>query len=265
MMKITPRLWPRPASYFYFHSTPLPHLVCWQALQAPKASLKVPVLACLVPAMIGFGIASAIYHFGSTSAYDGKIETAAVLDLQWPLFAAVLISWLTRWINFYPATLKSAAMDGKAKGNIRVRRSSNPDTRRLARAMLVQAMLDLCWQANLYLFKVNVEESKNALPPVILEDEGTAGMYNRANRSLHHYVENMPGLLLCFAPAGFCFPFPVLVVTAIFCVGRVLHQTGYTNKGYGGHGLGFALSLTSTVIIEGLVLLAGLKAVGVPV
>lgn len=209
-----------------------------KALQAPKASLKVPVLACLVPAMIGFGIASAIYHFGSTSAYDGKIETAAVLDLQWPLFAAVLISWLTRWINFYPATLKSAAMDGKAKGNIR---------------------------ANLYLFKVNVEESKNALPPVILEDEGTAGMYNRANRSLHHYVENMPGLLLCFAPAGFCFPFPVLVVTAIFCVGRVLHQTGYTNKGYGGHGLGFALSLTSTVIIEGLVLLAGLKAVGVPV
>ena len=61
-------------------------------------------------------------------------------------------------------------------------------------------------QANMYLYKVNVDASQEPLPPVILDDQGAPGMYNRANRSLHHFVENMPGLILCFLPAAYCFP-----------------------------------------------------------
>lgn len=34
-----------------------------------------------------------------------------------------------------------------------------------------------------------------------------------------------------------------MVVTLVFCAGRVLHQLGYTYKGYGGHAPGFIVSL----------------------
>ena len=152
---------------------------------------------------------------------------------------------MTRFINFYPATLKSAAMDGKPDGNMR---------------------------ANLYLFKVSKETPKSSMaplenlvpkkpvtyPPVILEDEGAAGMYNRANRSLHHFVENVPGFIMIYALAAFVFPFVAMVCAITFAVGRCLHQSGYT-KGYGKHARGFALSILSTATLEGLVLVCVLK------
>ena len=34
-----------------------------------------------------------------------------------------------------------------------------------------------------------------------------------------------------------------MIITLIFCVGRVMHQLGYTIKGYGGHAGGFVVSL----------------------
>jgi hypothetical protein len=115
-----------------------------------------------------------------------------------------------------------------------------------------------------YLYKVNTDEGAEALPPVVLEDQGAAGMYNRANRSLHHFIENLPGLLLCYPAAAFCFPLPAMVLAVVFCVGRVMHQVGYT-KGYGSHGLGFVVSLLATVAVEGLVIVASLKGAGVSV
>jgi len=206
----------------------------------PKIELKGPIVFSVMPLLIGFAIAMAIYHFGAKAAYDAKIDTVGKLDLQWPFIGAILISVVTRFVNFFPMTLKNAAMDSKAAthaGNIR---------------------------ANMYLYKVNVPEGKAPMPPVVLEEDGAAGMYNRANRSLHHHTENIPGVLLCFVASGFVFPFPSLVLAAIFSVGRAAHQIGYTGR-YGSHGVGFMLATITTVVLEGLVLVASLKAAGVSI
>ena len=95
-------------------------------------------------------------------------------------------------------------------------------------------------------------------------EEGAAGQYNRANRSLHHFVENAPGVLLCLPLSGFVYPAATFVFALLFALGRVLHQVGYALKGYGGHGIGFGIALLATLHFEGLVLVAGLRAMGVP-
>jgi uncharacterized membrane protein YecN with MAPEG domain len=77
---------------------------------------------------------------------------------------------------------------------------------------------------------------------------------------MHHFIENMGGFLVCMIPAGQVFQLPVFVYTAVFCLGRVLHQTGYTTGGYGSHGVGFLLSMLATAGVEGLCLLLTIKS-----
>ena len=38
-----------------------------------------------------------------------------------------------------------------------------------------------------------------------------------------------------------------MILTLIFCVGRVMHQLGYTIKGYGGHAGGFTRGVVGDV------------------
>ncbi len=46
------------------------------------------------------------------------------------------------------------------------------------------------------------EGSGQKLPYVVLEDEGALGEYNRANRSLGHFVENVANTLLNIGLGG---------------------------------------------------------------
>jgi len=197
------------------------------------ALFAVPALFVLFPAAIGFGIAEAIHRGTGFSGYCNVIDSDIKdRSLYWLYLAVVLFAWTTRWLNSFPMGLKNAAVEshGKmAKGNVR---------------------------ANMYLYQ-NLEGGL-----VVLEEDGAAGQYNRANRSLHHFIENVPGLALCLLLAGFVYPAAVFILTAIFVLGRIAHQTGYAIKGYGGHGLGFAIALIATVSVEGLVLVAGLRAAG---
>jgi hypothetical protein len=186
----------------------------------------------LVPLLVGTGFAEATYHFTWLASYDSKCATLGSYDLHWLYFSAVMLGIVTRVLNLMGAFLKNAAMatdETGAKGNIR---------------------------ANMYLFK----DTAGGL--VVLEDEGKVGRYNRANRSLHHFTENALPVFLCVPLAGFVFPLATFVLTLLFSVGRIAHQVGYSNKGYGGHGLGFLISTVSTIWIEGLVLIGGLKAAG---
>ena len=73
----------------------------------------------------------------------------------------------------------------------------------------------------------------------------------------------MGDFLLCLPLAGFVYPAASFVLAILFAIGRLAHQIGYT-KGYGGHGAGFGIAMIATVILEGLVLVAGMRAVGVP-
>jgi len=208
----------------YHETTP----ISTKAFDEQQASLLQPAVFTVVPLAIGFAIAEAVYHF--SGKIDSKFATLGDLDLQWLYFSAVAIGLLCRFINVLPATLKNAAMQGRAKGNIR---------------------------ANMYLFT----DERGGL--VVLDEQGAAGRYNRANRSIHHFTENAMPFLLCMPLAGFCFGPATFVLTLIFCLGRVLHQVGYSSRGYGGHALGFIISTLAAAGMEGLVLLAGLRAAGV--
>jgi hypothetical protein len=85
------------------------------------------------------------------------------------------------------------------------------------------------------------------------------------DRSLHHYVENLPAFLLGCPLASFVFPAATFVLTCLYASGRVAHQVGYARRGYGAHGVGFGISLIATVIVDGLLLTAGLLAAGVSI
>jgi len=197
-----------------------------------KASILGPSIGAAVPFAVGFGIAEIIYHTTGRSKYDEKCSVLGDHDLYWVYFSVVILALLTRFTNFLPGGLKNAAMKGRAKGNIR---------------------------ANMYLYKDEQGEI------VVLDDEGAAGRYNRANRSLHHFVENAMPVFLAVPLAGYVFPLATFVLTLVFAIGRVLHQVRYSSIGYGAHAPGFVVVLLATVCLEGLVFLAALKAAGATV
>ena len=126
----------------------------------------------------------------------------------------------------YPMIWKSQVMRGKS-GNLR---------------------------ANMYLFKATGDgASPNA---VVMDTDGVAGSYNRANRSMHHFGENVPAFLATAFVASPIWPVPVFCLTVIYAIGRVMHQVGYSNKGYGGHGAGFGLATLAQLTLTGFCFLA---------
>merc|ERR1712094_59122 len=100
-------------------------------------------------------------------------------------------------------------------------------------------------RANPFFYQVNSD-----LPVVMLVEEGDVGKYNRANRSLNHFVENSLQLVLNFIFASYVFAKPSFILMILFAIGRVMHMRGYTN-GYGSHGPGFMIaSILGNGILE---------------
>jgi len=134
------------------------------------------------------------------------------------------------FLNFYPMMYKDGIMTMKS-GNLR---------------------------ANMQILKL--AEQKSAEPEyVVLETEGVIGQYNRANRSLTHFVENAMHFVLLLPLAMYVQPFPTFILTLVFCLGRVMHQTGYA-VGYGSHAAGFGLATLATAILAGMNAVIGVKA-----
>mmetsp|Transcript_3807 Transcript_3807/g.10256 ORF Transcript_3807/g.10256 Transcript_3807/m.10256 type:complete len:134 (+) Transcript_3807:2-403(+) len=111
-------------------------------------------------------------------------------------------------------------------------------------------------RANMFIFKVATPINSAKFPYVVMEEEGGIGEYNRANRSMNHFVENAAGVMLAVLLAGFVFPTPTAVLVVLFSIGRVLHQTGYAAGGYGKHAPGFMLSTITQMALIGLVFVA---------
>lgn len=179
----------------------------------------------LIPLAIGTGLALVIYRYaGGDATYEAKFEDIANNDLHWTYLAVVVFGRTISYLNFYPMAWKSGM-----KGNTR---------------------------ANPFFYKTDGGEL------VVLETEGDIGRYNRANRSVHHMIENFGAFLAGMVLAGQVFPFPVFCLVCLFCLGRILHQSGYTS-GYGSHGVGFLFSIVlAGSTMEGLCFLIYLKASG---
>lgn len=184
----------------------------------------------LITLGIGTALATALLTYvGDTAATKAAIA-AAVANEQFYLFAAlVCLGRAVAWVNFFPMTYKSAL---EWKGNVR----SNPF----------------------------ILEGTDKGETVLYKETGVAGGYNRANRSLHHMVENMAVVLAALLPCGQIAPKPVFYLVAAWSAGRVMHQLGYVH-GYGKHAPGFMLTTFSALALEGICALVALEGFGVPI
>mmetsp|Transcript_62293 Transcript_62293/g.103577 ORF Transcript_62293/g.103577 Transcript_62293/m.103577 type:complete len:248 (-) Transcript_62293:127-870(-) len=183
------------------------------------------VAALIIGALLGLAV-----HFALPGrSYDKKLALIKEFELQYLYLGGVVLVHMVFFINFYPMIYKSRVMRSTS-GNLR---------------------------ANMYIYKV---AAPSAGPPVtvVLEDSGDVGMYNRANRSLTHMVENLPATLVAFSLSGFLYPAVTAVLCVVFSTGRCLHAVGYT-RGYGSHGAGFGLATLSTLVAEGLLVVTVLK------
>lgn len=196
-------------------------------------AVAIPMASFAIPRFVGFGIARAIYSGGDTAAYDAKVALLSEYDLGYVYVSAFVLSLTVAWLNYFPVLLKNRFMH--ILGNLR---------------------------SNLFIYKVMdaTDQDSKRQPHVVLDQEGGIGQYNRANRSMHHFTENVGGHVLCILFAGFVFPRPAMVATVLLCIGRVLHQIGYVAVGFGGHGVGFFFWTFSAGTLEMLVLIAACKA-----
>ncbi|CAK4683981.1 unnamed protein product [Aphanomyces euteiches] len=193
-----------------------------------KNTLPIVVAFTMVPLAIGTVIAYGVYMWGARATFEKRIQAFVANDLHWAGLAVVVLGRTITFVNGYPTVFKSQIMRADS-GNLR----SNP-----------------------FIYKMIGKDAKDNA--VVFNDEGAIGAYNRANRSLHHMIENYGALVAGLALASQVFAFPVFVAVCIFSVGRILHQVGYTS-GYGGHGLGFGVSMFAIATIEGFLLFIGLK------
>ncbi|CAK0903725.1 unnamed protein product [Prorocentrum cordatum] len=201
--------------------------------KASAKSVKMISAIFVVGHAISFGLAFAIYKLGSTSKYDSAAKAAFNADGSgmgaYAFFSAVVYSMLTWWLNMYPLIPKS-------------------------RVMLQNKQM----RSNMYIYQVN-GSSPSEQPAVLLDETGDVGMYNRANRSMHHFTEWTGGVLFTSLCCIHVYPFPVFVLIVVLAVGRVLHQNGYATGGYGKHAPGFMLAIASYTTIEMLCLIAGVR------
>ena len=142
----------------------------------------------------------------------------------------IVFNLTVQWMNNYPMRYKEQVMEGGAH-NLR---------------------------ANMFVYRLATEDP-NESSAVVLQEDGDLGKYNRANRSTYHFLENCMGFLSSLPILGFIFLKPTIALVFLFCAGRILHQIGYTIKGYGGHVIGFVLALFAQLTVIGLLIVACTK------
>jgi len=189
------------------------------------------VLGPVVSAALGGAAAWYLYSTGNTELFDRNIARLAETEQGYTHLAAALFSFIVDWINTYPMFYKTMVMRFTS-GNLR---------------------------ANMQIYK-RAGKDANEDGYVVLETSGPVGSYNRANRSLTHFVENSIPMALFIPLCGAVFPFPTFLLTALFGFGRIMHQIGYASIGYGGHGIGFAIASLAKATMQMLCVLAADKS-----
>mmetsp|Transcript_110659 Transcript_110659/g.219967 ORF Transcript_110659/g.219967 Transcript_110659/m.219967 type:complete len:228 (+) Transcript_110659:82-765(+) len=189
------------------------------------------ILTLLVPRVIGLFAARYIYKNGATILYDKQLGSLAEEE-GWVFLAAVVFGFVVSWVNNYPMFYKGMVMRFNS-GNLR---------------------------ANMMIYKAVGSDEK--APHVVLETEGPVGSYNRANRSLTHFIENSLPVVIAILLAGRVFAKPTFFCSAVFAMGRIMHQIGYASIGYGAHAPGFLITALSTAVLEGFCILIAAKNLG---
>ena len=185
----------------------------------------------IISTAIGSGLAYLIYRFGDKDKYDTRILAAKELEGQWMTLGLIIFTLTVAWLNMYPMRFKNRFMGDK--GNLR---------------------------SNMFIYK-QATDAEGEGSAIVMNADGDIGAYNRGNRSLHHFLENSLPFVASLPVSFFLFPLPTFVLVCVFCLGRIMHQAGYANGGYGSHGAGFALAAISTNIVLGLLIISYVKMV----
>ena len=160
---------------------------------------------------VGVGVGFVIHNWGSTDIYDARINTISEYDLQWACLGSILLDLAVIQLNVFPYYYKAKIM---RLGNTR---------------------------ANMLIFKLATDKNPEESSAVILHEEGDLGFYNRANRSLYHFLEWSVLVIATLPLTMYVYPFPSFIILVFFCLGRIIYQVGYTRGGFGDHVPGFAI------------------------
>eukprot|EP00801_Mesodinium_rubrum_P009099 Mrub_09129.p1 GENE.Mrub_09129~~Mrub_09129.p1 ORF type:complete len:238 (+),score=15.91 Mrub_09129:96-716(+) len=186
----------------------------------------------IIPLIIGFVLALPAYYFIDKEKNKLRMDVVIVGDQHWVYASVIVLGWVISFVNMYPITFKQKIMKGNS-GNIR----SNP-----------------------FIYKqIGTNAMENV---VIMNEDGDIGAFNRANRSIHHMIENYGAVLAGLYMSGVVMPIPTFIGIVVFAIGRIAHQIGYTT-GYGGHAIGFLFSTLASVYIYGILLIVVIRGCGI--
>jgi len=176
--------------------TGLPALSLEEANTGSKSMKCALFIMPLMSSVIGVGIACAIHFWGAKDMYLKQIAALGTYTQNqagYIYLSAWFFARLVNHINLFPSIYKAKIMRGKS-GNVR---------------------------ANMFIYKIAGEgDMKNA---VVYNEEGDIGSYNRANRSVGHFLENSTQVILSLLLCGFVYALPTMILIIIFCIGRMLH------------------------------------------
>lgn len=258
---------------------------------ASEASARKTVAGfTVVASAVGLGIGAAIYYVGGKAAADEKIAAVTKEDLAWAYLAAWFFARTVQFANFYPVIAKARVMrakSGNLRANMYVFKSSGENAVPGVVVMAAEGDVGKYNRANRSLHHLTVR----ALPvpgdgptPVLKSPLPSARVALAAGEHgarAHDHVSRgamLPVGGFCTSRRPVCVPWPrrmlaeVLsaarpylfqVCILVWCVGRIMHQIGYSNGGYGAHGQGFMLASLATEALNGMVLFVGLKSLGV--
>lgn len=197
-------------------------------LKSDYPSLPVPALYSVMTSIalaVGLGIAYAVYAFGARDKYDAKIDLLAGYDLGWVYMGLFVIKIFQLFININLGMSRKAA-----KVNV-------PDQQ---------------------VYKVGGDGAPQGY--VLMELEGDLGRFNRAQRALQNYIEGLPIFLAFAVFVGFVFPFPAFVLIVLFMASKTAYAVGYT-KDAKSRMKGGMISMICSEVLQGLLLVAGVKAI----
>eukprot|EP00976_Prorocentrum_cordatum_P036007 732334-Prorocentrum_minimum.AAC.1 len=96
----------------------LPQMDAAMRNKGESLNRKMVMVLAVVPVLIGFGIAFAIFTYGDTAAYSKKISLVVQFEMQYAYLAAFIFSRMVSWVNNYAMIWKGRVMTGKS-GNMR--------------------------------------------------------------------------------------------------------------------------------------------------
>ena len=78
----------------------------------------------------------------------------------------------------------------------------------------------------MFIYKHAAEDSSESA--VVLDEAGDAGLYNRSNRALYHFIENSSPMIFAIILGSFVYAVPIFVMSCIYVFARIIYTVGYT-------------------------------------